>query len=369
MLSAQNPGQPAGQLGTEILKLEQKLNQSELSPAERHDALTRLARLRQLSGDIAAAAANWLDAAASDPADDNARLSGALCLAAMGEWEIAALTIQPLLLAGRRGPQILHARYLDACLRTWITGDASALVSLAGNNEFAALQPVIYYTLWRSIARNPGSATAGSAELWRSRLIAEFPRSFEARAAIAESSGESGTETSESGRASTIISTVQSPVWVLLPGTAGSANPAPAAQTANSKTAPAPAPPPAVSGASPPAASGTSLPAPSGAPSSAPPPAASGTPQSAAQTPASQPAAPTTAGTNTGPQLQTGVFSREANAITQLESLKKAGFNASITRKTVNGAIHWAVTVPAGKDSGKTAQDLKKAGFDSFPVK
>ncbi|MCL2128236.1 MAG: SPOR domain-containing protein, partial [Treponema sp.] len=67
--------------------------------------------------------------------------------------------------------------------------------------------------------------------------------------------------------------------------------------------------------------------------------------------------------------LQTGVFSREANARSQAEALRKAGFSASVSPKAVNGAEHWAVTVPGGQDSAKTAQELKKAGFDSFPVR
>jgi cell division protein FtsN len=69
------------------------------------------------------------------------------------------------------------------------------------------------------------------------------------------------------------------------------------------------------------------------------------------------------------PVLQTGAFSSEANARTHAESLRKAGFTATITRKQVNGADRWAVTVPAGQNPNKTMQELKKAGFDSFPVK
>jgi cell division septation protein DedD len=67
--------------------------------------------------------------------------------------------------------------------------------------------------------------------------------------------------------------------------------------------------------------------------------------------------------------LQTGLFSREANANAHSEALRKAGFSATISRKQVNGIDHWAVTVPAGQDSKKTIQDLKNAGFDSFPIK
>jgi hypothetical protein len=63
------------------------------------------------------------------------------------------------------------------------------------------------------------------------------------------------------------------------------------------------------------------------------------------------------------------LFGKEANARAQIDALRKAGFTASASRKLVNGVEHWAVTVPAGQDSKKTTADLKKAGFDSFPVK
>jgi cell division septation protein DedD len=67
--------------------------------------------------------------------------------------------------------------------------------------------------------------------------------------------------------------------------------------------------------------------------------------------------------------LQTGAFSREANARAQAEALRKAGFTATVSRRLVNGAEDWVVRVPAGQNPNKTIQDLKKAGFDSFPVK
>ena len=290
---------PAGQLGPEIQKLEQKLSQNGVPSAERHDAQLRLARLLQLSGDIAGAAGRWLDAAASDPNDENALVAGAYCLAAIGEWERSLLTIRPLLAAGRQGQAALHARYLDACLRARVPGDASALAALARDPNCIALHPLIYYSLWWIIAENPSVSTAGSAESWKSRLLAEFPQSPEARAANSSS-----------------VSAVHSPLWLLLPGAAGS-SPPPRPST------PAPSPPPA------------------------------------AQTGSSAPAT----------VLQTGLFSREANARAQVEALSRAGFSASVTRKLVNNAEHWVVTVPAGQNSNRTIQELKRAGFDSFPVR
>ena len=311
-----------GQLGAEIQTLEKKLTPG-TSSAERHDALVRLAKLRQLSGNIAEAAANWLDAAAADPNDAAALISGAYCLAAIGEWERAATAIRPLLASGRTGAVMLHGWFLDACLRAWSARDASALTALAAHPDFAAMRPLIYYTLWQTLARNPAAGTT-SAESWKSRLLAEFPQSPEARAV---SSG--------NAKDSPVVSAVQSPLWQLLPGKAAAA---PAAASSSAAAAAKPA-----------------------------------APVTSAPTPVTSPAAPTPAAPAASPAsgvvLQTGLFSREANARAQSEALRKAGFTASISRKLVNGAEHWAVTVSAGQDQRKAIADLKKAGFDSFPVK
>jgi cell division septation protein DedD len=296
----------------------------------------RLAKLRQLSGNIAEAAAHWLDAAAADPSDADALVSGAYCLSAIGEWEKAAAAIRPLFAAGRTGfaiavsPAMRQAWFLDACLRAWSAGDASALAALAAHPDFAAMRPLIYYTLWQTLTRNPKAATAaahaGSAESWKSRLLAEFPQSPEARAI-----------SPANAKDSPVVTTVQSPLWQLLPGKAVAA-----ASAASTPAKPA-APAPAATAASAPAASTPTV--------SAPPPS----------TPTPAPAS--------GVVLQTGLFSREANARAQYDALRRAGFTAFISRKLVNGAEHWAVTVPEGPDQRKTIADLKKAGFDSFPVK
>jgi cell division septation protein DedD len=304
LVSAQN----AGQLGTEIKILEQRLSAG-ISSAERYSVLVSLAHLRQLSGNIAGAAVNWLEAAQANPNDDAALITGAYCLTAIGEWEKAALALRPLLVPGKRGLSVLQACYLDACLRAWSSsggGDASALVTLAVSSDFITLRPLIYYTLWRTVTGNPGIRGGGSAEQWKSRLLAEFPKSPEARVVSTENAG-----------ASFSVSAVQSPLWLFLPGSVGSAFTEPA------RPAPPSVAPPAVS---------------------APPAAAS-------------------------VALQTGLFSRETNANTQSEALRKAGFPATVSRKLVNDVEYWAVTVPAGQDSKKTTQDLKNAGFDSFPVK
>lgn len=297
------------QLGAEIQALEQKLAAAKTT-SEQHGALVRLAQLRQLSGNIAGAAVNWLDAAAADPYDAAAPVAGAYCLAATGEWEKAFAVLRPLLVSGRGGPAILRAWFLDACLRAWAAGDASALEALADNQDFAALRPMIYYTLWQAHARNPRISGTGSAERWKSRLLLEYPQSPEARAS-----------TTENQKGSPVISAVQSPLWLLPPQGAGST----------------------ITGAKP-------------------------APQSTAPQPAPQPKTPPPAAPP-GIVLQTGLFSREANAHVQLEALRKAGFPAEISRKTVNGVVYWIVTVPAGQDSRKTTADLKAAGFDSFQIR
>ena len=328
-----------GQLGTEIQTLEQRLSAG-IPVAERYDALVRLARLRQLSGNLADAAVNWLDAAAANPQDDDALVAGAYCLAAIGEWEKAAAALRPLFASGRTGTAMSQAIFLDACLKAWSADDASAITALAGNPEFAAMRPLIYYTLWQTLVRNPGASgdAAGTtgAEWWKSRLLAEFPQSPEARAANAEKQKNSFS-----------ISAVQSPLWLLFPGNAAGT----AGSTRTLPATPAPLPSAAVP---------------------VPPPSTASVPTPADSTP-SKPAAPTAsvAPSQAVPAvvLQTGVFSKEANARAQTEALQKAGFSASITRKLVNGAEHWAVTVPTGQDQRKTIADLKKAGFDSFPVK
>jgi cell division septation protein DedD len=334
-LRAQSPGPWPWQFGTEILNLEQKLANPGISAYERYEALVRLARLKQLSGNISGAAANWLDAAAVNPNDASALVAGAFCLTAIGEWERAYAAIQPLFASGRRDPAVLQAFYLDAYLRTVTYANASPLAALAGDPGFASLRPMVYYTLWQILTRNPNISGAGSADSWKTRLLAEYPGSPEALIA-------------GSGNGGASVSAVQSPMWLLFPGApvAGSApprQPPPAQAVPIPQSVPAPntaAPVPMI------------VPSPAPMPPPAPPPAVS--------PPVNAPAAPA---------VQTGAFSNEANARTQAEALRKAGFTATVSRKLVNGAERWAVTVPAGQNINKTMQDLKKAGFDSFPVK
>ena len=297
----------ARQLGAEVQYLEQKLA-SPMSPAERHGVLVRLARLRQLSGDIAVAAELWLRAAELNPADDFALVSGAYGLAAIGEWERAAAAIRPLLASGRSGPSVLQARYLYATLRAWVASDISALAFLAGDPEAAVLRPIVYYTLWWTEARDPVTF-GGNAEVWRQRLISGFPRSPEARIVAG---------------ASPAISAVHSPLWLLLPGMPAGAPTGVPEDSALAGILRGPAP---------------------------------------AQSPSPGPAA---AAPTHGQQI--GLFRSETNARNQAQALGGAGFHAVVSRRLVNGVEHWAVVVPT-HDSAGTAHRLRMVGYDSFTVR
>jgi tetratricopeptide (TPR) repeat protein len=307
-------------VGAEIQNLERSLAKQGISAAEKHDALLRLAQLRQLSGDLEGASRAWLEAAASEPGktDEHALLGSAFCLAAMGEWDRANAALRPILQANRSGPVLLRSRFLDACVKGWSAADTSALRVLADNAEYAELKSEIYYTLWKTLAANSG---ADSAEVWKRRLVAEFPHSPEGRIAAAENAPAQNPA----------IVTKQSPLWLLLPGRGGfSLNPAPGTTQVSQASAQA------------------------------------GPSQTAAAAPAQQPAPSPAA--SSGARLQTGLFSRQENAQAQLERLQAAGFTAALVRRMVNSAEYWAVTVPAGDDQNLRIRELKNAGFESFPV-
>jgi len=321
-------------LEVELKNIEASVYKQGISPAEKHDALVRLARLRQLSGDIEGAARNWLEAAAAVPGkvDDDALLSCAYCLAAMGEWDRAITALEPL---QQKSPR---ARFLDASIKTIKTGDSSALSALADNPAYSQLKAEILFVLWKT-------AKGSASEKWRERLVVEFPQTPEGRLAL--------------NQASSSVVVRPSPFWLF----AGGYDSLPIlASEKQSET-------PAVQTAS--AASAATV-----APSAA---AVQTTPSfqvSASQANISQPSAPQTNVVQPVPQtavstakLQTGVFGRQANAQTQVASLRQAGFSPSIEQRTVNGNEMWAVTVPSGTDQGRTIRELREAGFESFPVK
>jgi hypothetical protein len=203
------PFLPGQSLGDEIRNLENTLSRPGLSPADKQNALVRLARLQELSGGIEAAARSWGEAAAApDKPDDLSLIRGAWCLAAMGEWDRADAAVRTILLAGRPGPALLKARYLGALSAALGAADFSALKSLTDTPEFETLRPSMYYTLWKTL--DP----AGEGASWKSRLLSEFPGSPEGRIAAAEDTGGS-------------VSAAPTPLWLLFPGR-GAVIPAPA---------------------------------------------------------------------------------------------------------------------------------------------
>ena len=154
--------QTGASLEVEIKNIEVSASKQGISAEERHDALVSLARLRQLSGDIEGAAKNWFEAAAAIPGkvDDDALLSCAYCLAAMGEWDRAATALDPLL------SKLPRARFLNTVINAIKTGDLSTLGSLADNPEYSGFKVEILFVLWK--------LTQGdSSERWRQRLINE----------------------------------------------------------------------------------------------------------------------------------------------------------------------------------------------------
>jgi len=385
---AQEAGTP---LASVIRAIESVINTPEPENAAeegaRYEALSRLARLRQLSGDMEAAATAWIDAAAAvrGVRRESALVSGAFCLAAIGEWEKATTLIAPVLSGNRQGPVLRHARYLEACARAWTGGGADDLVSLAQNQEYAELHSSLYYTLWRLGGLRPELPDAESAFAWKTRLLEEFPRSPEGRIAASEAAGRQAVAakaslhwllipgfdlTGEEPRAAAQGVPAQPPAAQASPPTekapaqatsapAVSAPAIPAAPTAQAAAVPAapPAPAPAVQ------------PTPAASPAAAAQPPQSSSPAAQATLPPQSSSAEQNAQASTGGRvLQTGLFGVEANAISQMEKLIKAGFSAAIIRRNVNGKEFWAVTVPAGSNINSTIENLKKAGFDSFPL-
>jgi len=290
--------QAGASLQAEIQNIERAASRQGISAVERHDALVRLARLRQLSGNVEGAARNWLEAAAAIPGsvDDDALLACAYCLAAMGEWDRAASALEPLLSKSPR------ARFLNISINAIKTGNSSSLAAIANNGEYSQMKSEIYFMLWKT-------SSAEAAETWRRRLAAEFPQTPEGRLAAGSASA---------------VAVKPSPFWLFLSGFE--------------------------------AQSGTPQ-----VPNSSPPASLPNTESTAAvsQPPVSQPAPQTAA------RLQTGIFSRQANAQSQMTNLRQAGFSPSMEQR---GEM-WAVTVPSGADQTRTIRELREAGFDSFPIR
>jgi len=305
-------------LEAEIQNMEKAVNKQGIQPEQRHETLIRLARLKQLSGDIEGAARNWLEAASAIPGnvDDDALFACASCLAAMGEWDRARTALEPLVL------KLQRARFLDTCIKTIQSDDASALAALADNPQYSPMRNEIYFMLWKI-------SSGQAAESWRWKLLAEYPQSPEGRLAAGELS-------------STII-VKPSPFWLFASGLDSlplSAETFTAAKSSSSVIPQNPAPP-----VSAPVKESTPAPQVSASPASV---------SAQAAVPASETA-----------KLQTGLYSQQVNAEMQMEKLRKAGFTPFLEKRNEK----WAVVVPASPDQGRTIRELRDAGFESFPVK
>jgi tetratricopeptide (TPR) repeat protein len=287
-------------LETEINNLEKTAAAQGVSPAQRHEALVSLARLRQLSGDIEGAAKNWLEAAAAVPGqvDDDALLACAYCLAAMGEWDRARTALEPLL------AKLPRARFLYTSINAISTENILALDAIAGNPEYSSFKSEIYFLLWKTSSGIKQDNS--SSEMWRQRLITEFPQTPEGRLAAGGTSN---------------VSIKPSPFWLLIGGGALF----PEGKTTAAVTQPVV------------------------------------TAQTAVQVLQGAAVSQT--------RLQTGLFSKQANAQTQAANLRQAGFSPSIEQRIVNSGEMWAVTVPAGTDTNRSIRELREAGFESFPIK
>ncbi|MDR2304842.1 MAG: SPOR domain-containing protein [Treponema sp.] len=199
-LRAQEGGIP---LGTAIQSIEKNLKSGAFSPAEKHQALVRLARLQELSGNLESAAKTWGEAAAAGEGrqDEKSLLRKARCLAAMGDWDGASALVS--LGSGDQSLR-LEARCLEAQIEAFRSSDTSALFDLLDYPGSAEIKPLIYFSLWK-ITGN------GS---WSSRLRSEYPESPEGRIAAGEGpdqeSGGSGT--------SPAVHIKPTPLWLLMPG-------------------------------------------------------------------------------------------------------------------------------------------------------
>jgi len=347
--------QTGASLEAEIQNMERAVTRQGLSPSERHEALSRLARLRQLSGDIEGAARNWLETASAIPGrvDDEALLNCAFCLAAMGEWDRAATALEPLV------SKMPRARFLDLSIRAIRTGDTTHLAAILEHPNYFDMKPEILFVLWK-VSRS------GTGERWRQRLAAEFAQTPEGRLA--------------SGQSSSSFSIRPSPFWLFasgldsLPLIAGSTGQPSSSQTTTVQTSTTPAPP--ASAQTPRPAAQTSVNTAQATPVTQTQQTSQSSqtvrqPQTAAQPQTvtqPQSAAPQTSSASS-PRLQTGAFAREANAQAMINNLRNAGFTPSVERRTINNTEVWAVTVPAGADQARTMNSLRAAGFDSFLVR
>ena len=162
-------------LTTEITAIERQLSNTRLPAADRKAALEKMARLYLLSGDIERAADTWNRAAqaVSGNAGHLSLYNSALCLAAMGEFDRAETVLRPVLAATGNRPLQNRGRVLAAQIEALKTGNTRPLSTLISNADFSDFRPQLYYSIWRI----SGETSA------RTRLLADFPQSPEARIA------------------------------------------------------------------------------------------------------------------------------------------------------------------------------------------
>jgi hypothetical protein len=169
----------ASTLALEIQNLEQSLNPdassgraSSISGVQRYEILLRLARLHQLSGNRAAAAAAWNEAAYASPAkrDDAALLESAGLFISLGDYDKAEKAIKTVLFENWEINIVRKARYLGVLMETFRYADSRVLRSLAEDDDFLEYRSGIYYALWH----------LSGEVFWKTRLVSEFPQSPEA---------------------------------------------------------------------------------------------------------------------------------------------------------------------------------------------
>jgi len=69
-----------------------------------------------------------------------------------------------------------------------------------------------------------------------------------------------------------------------------------------------------------------------------------------------------------GRLLQAGLFSREANAQSFADQLRRAGFEPRIVRRQTGSDERWVVGVNGGSNENAMIRRLRDAGFEAFPV-
>jgi hypothetical protein len=169
-LNAQNSASSGSVLLASELEMLEKA-----PPVQKHDALVRIAKLNQLSGNKEKAAQAWYDAAYTDKSkrDDAALLNACRIYIALGEYEKAESGARTIVLSNPGEAILAQARLLQAQLEAFKKDDPQPLIPLAADPTYATQRPEIYYTLWQ---------ISGSSS-WKNKLLSEYPQSPESRMA------------------------------------------------------------------------------------------------------------------------------------------------------------------------------------------